>query len=60
MAAIAAGRTYGVAKWASIYKVKILENSDTTPPTTYLSWMLAGLQAIRSHMTMDEPDGIAC
>ncbi len=59
VAAIAAGRTYGVAKWASIYEVKILEDSDTTPPSTYLSWMLAGLQAIRSHMTSDPPTGIA-
>ncbi|MCP4226974.1 MAG: S8 family serine peptidase, partial [Actinomycetia bacterium] len=58
VAAIAAGRTYGVAKRASIYDVKILA-STSTPPSTYLSWMLAGLQAIQSHMTSDPPTGTA-
>ncbi len=58
VAAIAAGRTYGVAKRASIYDVKVL-SSAPTPPTTYLSWMLAGLQEIGSHMTNVPPAGIA-
>ncbi len=56
VAGIAAGRTYGVAKWATIHNVQIVDNSQTTN----LSWWIEGLQAIRSHMTEEEPPaGIA-
>ncbi len=55
VAAIAAGRTYGVAKWATIYDVKVVDDSQTTN----LSWWLAGLQAIREHMTKNPTAGIA-
>ena len=58
VAGIAAGRTYGVAKYVDIFDVKILD-ATTSDPKTYLSWMLAGLQAIGNHMTSEPPAGIA-
>ncbi len=59
VAAIAAGRTYGVAKSAFIYDVKVFENDDFPDPKMYLSWMLSGLQAISDHLTANPPTGIA-
>ncbi|MCP3998733.1 MAG: S8 family serine peptidase, partial [bacterium] len=51
VAGIAAGRTYGVAKWATIYDVKVVDDRQIT----FLSWWIAGLQAIREHMTDNAP-----
>ncbi len=45
-----------MAKWATIYDVKVVDDRQTT----FLSWWIAGLQAIRDHMTDNAPlNGIA-
>ena len=55
VAAIAAGRTYGVAKWATIYRVQVVAANATTQ----LTWIMDGFQAIDDHLTMNPTVGIA-
>ncbi len=55
VAAIAAGRTYGVAKWAAIYRVQVVDQEGETQ----LSWVMDGFQAIDDHLAANPTVGIA-
>ncbi len=55
VAAIAAGRTYGVAKWATIYRLQIVRGDEMT----FLTWIMDGFQAIDDHLQKNPTAGIA-
>ncbi len=55
VAAIAAGRTYGVAKWVTVYRVQVVDGNGATT----LTWLMDGFQAIKKHLTGNPTGGIA-